>query len=80
MNQFRMDRLLPGQCARIVDIEADEDIKRRLMDLGMVRGTKVKTVLISPAGDPVAYEIRGAVVALRKRVSSLVTVEEEGLT
>ena len=75
---MRLDRLLLGQYAKIVEIKADEDIKRRLMDLGMVRGTKIRPVLISPAGDPVAYEVRGAVVALRNRISSLVIVEEEG--
>lgn len=40
---------------------------RRLKDLGLVEGTKVKCVLRSPLGDPYAYKIRGAVVAIRKR-------------
>lgn len=39
---------------------------RRLMDLGLVEGTKVRCVLKSPLGDPVAYRIRGAVIAIRK--------------
>lgn len=77
MNQLkRLDQLPLEQSAEIVAIETDEDIKRRLMDLGMIYGTLVKSVLVSPAGDPVAYEVRGATVALRKRISSLIVVKE----
>lgn len=72
----RLNQLPLEQCARIKEFETPEDIKRRLMDLGMVRDTKIKPVLKSPAGDPVAYEIRGAVVALRSLVSEAVLVEE----
>lgn len=38
---------------------------RRMMDLGLVQGTVVEALQRSPAGDPVAYDIRGAVIALR---------------
>lgn len=48
---------------------------RRLRDLGLVEGTKVKCVLRSPLGDPAAYKIRGAVVAIRKEDASQITVE-----
>ena len=48
---------------------------RRLKDLGLVEGTKVKCVLRSPLGDPYAYKIRGAVVAIRKEDASQIIVE-----
>lgn len=48
---------------------------RRLKDLGLVEGTKVKFVLRSPLGDPYAYKIRGAVVAIRKEDASQIMVE-----
>ena len=48
---------------------------RRLTDLGLVEGTKVKCVLRSPLGDPYAYKIRGAVVAIRKEDASQIMVE-----
>lgn len=55
----------------------EENIKdnRRLKDLGLVKGTKVKCVLRSPLGDPSAYVIRGAVVAIREEDASGVVVE-----
>ena len=40
-------------------------MRRRLRDIGLIEGTKVKCVLKSPAGDPTAYQIRGALIALR---------------
>ena len=48
---------------------------RRLKDLGLVEGTKVKCVLRSQLGDPYAYKIRGAVVAIRKEDASQIMVE-----
>ena len=48
---------------------------RRLKDLGLVEGTKVKCVLRSPLGDPYANKIRGAVVAIRKEDASQIMVE-----
>ena len=40
-------------------------IRRRLQDIGLISGTRVKCVLISPFGNTKAYEIRGAVIAIR---------------
>lgn len=48
---------------------------RRLRDLGLVKGTKVKCVLKSPLGDPAAYRVRGSVVAIRKEDASLIGVK-----
>jgi DtxR family transcriptional regulator, Mn-dependent transcriptional regulator len=41
--------------------------RRRLMDLGVVPGTKISAVMKSAGNDPVAYQIRGALIALRKK-------------
>ena len=48
---------------------------RRLRDMGLVRGTPVRCLQVSPLGDPVAYLIRGAVVALRRADSRMIRVE-----
>lgn len=49
--------------------------RRRLLDLGLVPGTRVSARLRSAAGDPVAYEIRGALIALRREQAEAVQVE-----
>ena len=47
-------------------VEGNETIKRRLLDLGLIEGTKIKPVLVSPSGDPRAFEFSGGVIAIRK--------------
>ncbi|MDR2571750.1 MAG: ferrous iron transport protein A [Oscillospiraceae bacterium] len=54
-----------GERARVASLLNKGSIKRRLQDLGFVPGTHVQCIHKSPYGDPVAYGIRGAVIALR---------------
>lgn len=65
--QLSLVTLRVGQSARVEEIEADPAMRRRLLDLGLIRGTQVTCMARSPAGDPAAYLIRGAVIALRGR-------------
>ena len=55
----------------------DSKMQRRLLDLGFCEGTVVKKVLISPQGDPIAYKVRGATIALRNADAAFVWVEGE---
>lgn len=48
---------------------------RRLLDMGLIEGTRISCLQKSPAGDPVAYLIRGAVIALRSEDSSQILVD-----
>lgn len=50
---------------KIENIYCTENIKRRMMDLGIVKGTKIKPILKSPSGNPKAYEVRGSIIAIR---------------
>ncbi len=50
----------------ISEIKCGENIKRRLLDLGLVKGTKIMPVLVSPSKDPRAFEVRGTIIAIRK--------------
>ena len=66
-----------GEPVRVVEISraCQGPERRRLLDLGLVRGTEVTAEFASAAGDPVAYTIRGALIALRRRQASWVAVE-----
>ena len=50
----------------IETVNCEEDIKRRLLDLGLVKGAEIKPVLVSVSKDPRAFEIRGSLIAIRK--------------
>ena len=71
-----LDELKPEESARVLSISGENDMKQRLEDLGVVRGTKIVCVMKSPLGDPVAYLIRGAVIALRKEDSHMIAVSK----
>lgn len=60
-----IDKLLPGEYA-VVDHVEPSPLSERLRDLGIVSGTRVSCLHKGPFGDPLAYGIRGAVIALRR--------------
>ncbi len=64
MNLFELQT---GEKCLIDRIELVGSMRRRLLDLGLTPDTKVECVGKSPLGDPKAYLIRGAVIALRQK-------------
>ena len=66
MKEKTLNELNLEEIGIIDKIIGEEGIKRRLMDLGLIKGTNVKPVLISPSGDPRAFEFRGCLIAIRK--------------
>jgi len=73
----RLSGLAPGASARVVRLSAacQGPERRRLLDLGVVPGTLVTAEFASPGGDPVAYRIRGALIALRRTQADQIQVE-----
>lgn len=69
--------LAPGESARVVRLAAacQGPQRRRLLDLGVVPGTVVRAEYASPGGDPTAYRIRGALIALRRTQAELIQVD-----
>lgn len=66
--------LKEGQLARVSGLRATGSIRRRLLDLGIIEGTRIECLRHSPFGDPIAYLIRGAAIALRGEDSDNVLV------
>ena len=71
-----LNNLKVGHSAVVKDIHNQSTERRRLFDLGILPGTRIENVMLSPLGDPVAYRIRNSVVALRKEQTMLIEVEE----
>ena len=61
-----LDRLAVGCRAAVTGLFTPEPQRRRLLELGFVPGGQVVAVQESPWGDPVAYAVCGAVIALRR--------------
>jgi len=60
--------------AQIQSLDCTGSIRRRLLDLGLVKNTKITPVFKSPSGDPTAYEVRGSVIALREEDSKNIKI------
>lgn len=60
-----LTRLKEGQTGNVIALLATGSMRRRLLDLGLIEGTQIQCVHKSPFGDPTAYMIRGAAIALR---------------
>jgi DtxR family Mn-dependent transcriptional regulator len=72
-----LSSLTPGASARVLRLApaCQGPQRRRLLDLGVVPGTVITAEFSSAAGDPVAYRIRGALIALRRRHADWIVVE-----
>lgn len=60
-----LNDITPGQTAVIKQLNINGSMRRRLLDIGLIDGTKVECVGKSVLGDPSAFLIRGAVIAIR---------------
>lgn len=71
--------LRPGETGRVVDLSpaCQGAQRRRLLDLGVVKGTEIRAEMMSAAGDPIAYRIRGALIALRREQAEWIRIERE---
>lgn len=74
---FRLSELKEDAEVSIVGISSEcvGSKRRRLLDLGFVKGSDIKIGLISPMGQPIAYVVRGASIALRKEQAELILVK-----
>ena len=59
----------------MTDIHGEGALRRRIMDMGITRGTKLKVVKEAPLGDPMEIELRGYHLSLRREDAELVEVK-----
>lgn len=74
-NILTLDKIMLGNKARIINVNGDAEIKRRLLDLGIAPNSIIKSEFKSPFNDPVAYLIKGTTIALRLEDARNIVVE-----
>ena len=74
---MKMNELATGEAAIVTHIKLSGDIRRRLFDLGLIKGTKVECVMKSHKGNPIAFRFRGALIALRNVDTDRIEVRKE---
>lgn len=77
-NVARLSSLKENETAEIIGIsrESRGESRRRLLDLGFVKGSKIKIELLNPLGEPHAYLIKGTSIALRKDQASKILIKK----
>ncbi|MCJ7837148.1 ferrous iron transport protein A [Cuneatibacter sp. NSJ-177] len=65
-----------GDTARVVRLHGEGAVKRRIMDMGITRGTEVTVRKVAPLGDPVEVTVRGYELSLRKADAEMIEVGE----
>ena len=72
--KLRLSEAPPGTAAVVSDVTGEGPFRRRLLDMGFVRGACVRVIKSAPLGDPVEYCLGGTHVTLRKHESEKVIV------
>jgi DtxR family Mn-dependent transcriptional regulator len=77
-NMIRLSSLQENEKAHIIGIskESRGDSRRRLLDLGFVKGTEISVDLLSPMKNPTAYSVKGTSIALRKDQASKILIKK----
>lgn len=64
-----------GETAEVVKIHGTGALKRRIMDMGITKGTKIYVRKVAPLGDPVEIMVRGYELSLRKEDADILEME-----
>ncbi len=64
-----------GGKAVVVKLHGEGAVKRRIMDMGLTKGTAVSVIKVAPLGDPVQVHVRGYELSVRKADAEMVEVE-----
>lgn len=65
----------PGETATIARLHGEGALKRRIMDMGLTRGTQVTVRKVAPLGDPLELTVRGYELSVRKGDAEMIEVE-----
>ena len=64
-----------GQTAKVKKLHGEGVVKRRIMDMGLTKGTEVLVRKVAPLGDPLELKVRGYELSIRKADAELIEVE-----
>ena len=77
MTLITVEQLLPGSSGIITRIQGDPAIRRRLMEMGVLPGSKLTLIKWAPLGDPAECQIRGYKLSLRRAEAAFICVESK---
>jgi ferrous iron transport protein A len=76
MHILNLSELKVGDSAEVTVVEAEPAVRRRIMDLGLIKGTKFKVIRVAPLGDPMEIEFKGLYLTMRKKEAEGIKVRK----
>lgn len=73
--QINLSDLKPGQKATITSVTGKGAARRRMIDMGMTKGSQVEVIRKAPMGDPIDFRVKGYHLSLRKAEAERILVE-----
>lgn len=73
---MKLSDLQPGDAGRIQSVSADSELRIRLLEMGLVPGTRVAVRSVASAGDPMELWLRGYALTLRREEAGCVRVDQ----
>jgi Fe2+ transport system protein FeoA len=78
MQNRSLSELEVGESGRVVAVDGDRQVKRRLLEMGLLPGTRVDVVRVAPLGDPVELRLRGYALSIRRVEASRIQITPDG--
>lgn len=72
---MKLSQLKQGQNARILKISTQGELKKRLIDLGIMVGEKISFQAVAPLGDPILYKVKSTSIAIRHSDACKIDIE-----
>jgi ferrous iron transport protein A len=73
---MKLSELKAGDRAQVSSVAAEPAVRRRLMDLGLVRGTELELLRFAPLGDPIEISCNGLLLTMRRNEADGITVHK----
>ena len=64
-----------GQTVKVTKLTGEGPVKRRIMDMGIIKGVEIFVRKVAPLGDPIEVTVRGYELSLRKADAEMILVE-----
>ncbi len=75
MREKMLRDLRPGEKGKIIKISAKGSVRRRILDMGAIKGADIEMERVAPLGDPIEVKIKGYHLSLRKEEAANIQVE-----
>lgn len=75
---MKMSELQVGDKAEVMVVKADQALRRRILDMGLIKGTCFKVLRVAPLGDPMEIYFKGVYLSLRKNEAEGISVRKTG--